>query len=130
MNIIIFVTLTRLTVLTPFVNYTFTDLIHITIEKRSGGWLLTCLISRVPKSTLEWYGLVGAFTRRLTLIQRIFISVKVPVFYSAQRSHNTCLVHTNTSEILRSLGPIDRKFHGHGYFMDLSCINIIKQCSK
>ena len=128
MNTIIFVTLTRLTVWTPFVNYTFTDLIHITIEKRSGGWLLTCLISRVPKSTLEWYGLVGAFTRRLTLIQRIFISVKVPVFYSAQRSHNTCVVHTNTSEILRSLGPIDRKFHGH--FMDLSCINKIKQCSK
>ena len=31
---------------------------------------------------------------------------------------------------LKSLGPIDRKFHGHGETMDLSRIYIIKQCSS
>ena len=48
-------------------------------------------------------------------VQHLFHRV---VFSSVDIQESTCLDH------LKSLGPIDRKFHGHGKTMDLSCMNI------
>ena len=49
-------------------------------------------------------------------VQHLFHRV---VFSSVDIQESTCLEH------LKSLGPIDRKFHGHGKTMDLSCMNIL-----